>query len=69
MAIRGVLSTLADLLLSHGDRGVRLNVAQAFANYGAAAREYVPTLRIAVAAERDPIVRKTLEGTLTLLER
>ena len=42
MAIRGVLSTLADLLLSHGDRGVRLNVAQAFANYGAAAREYVP---------------------------
>jgi hypothetical protein len=69
MAIRGALPTLADLLMSHDDRGVRLVAAQAFAAYGAAAREYVPTLRIAASAERDPIVRKTLEGTLALLDK
>jgi HEAT repeat protein len=69
MAIRAALPTLADLLISHSDSGVRLNVAQAFASYGAAAREYVTNLRIAASAEQNPIVRQTLVGTLTLLEK
>ena len=47
----------------------RTGVAQGIAAYGAAARQYLPDLRAAVAVETDAITRKTIEGTITVITR
>ena len=56
-------------MLKHNEQRVRLAAAQAVAAYGAAARPYLPQLREALAAERDEITRKTLEGTIGLIQK
>ena len=69
LLIPNALPRLADLMVSHGDRGVRLAAVQAIARYGRAAAEQLPLLRVALASESDSVVRQTIEGTISVLER
>jgi HEAT repeat protein len=54
-------------LLSHKAQNVRLLVSQGIAAFGPEAAKYVPQVEAAIAVERDDIVRKTLEGTLSVI--
>lgn len=56
-------------LLVHGSREVRVQVGQALAAYGAAATPYLGEIAAALTAERDDIVRNTLEGALAAIHR
>ena len=54
--------------LTDPDRGVRLTSAQLIGHFKAAASDLIPTLLDAAERETDPIVQKTLLGTVTLLQ-
>jgi len=56
-------------LLKHGDRGVRLMVAQSLAAQAEACSACVKDLEEALQVEQDDIVRKTLDGTLTAIRK
>ncbi len=56
-------------LLAHESRVVRVSAALAFADYAADARAYLPALRGALEAESDAVVRNTLRGAITVIER
>lgn len=55
-------------LVAHPSRAVRLQVGQALQAYGLAARPYLDSLKTALAAEQDDVVRKTLEGAIARIQ-
>lgn len=56
-------------LLQHPAYQVRMAAAQAVASFGREARDYLPRLRQAAEAETDEITRKTILGTISVVER
>ena len=60
------LPTIVEML-GRPEQNVRLQAAQALAAYGPPARAYLARIEGALAAERDPIIRKSLEATVDLL--
>jgi len=47
----------------------RMGIAQGIASYGAAARPYLPQLQAALAAETDDITKKTIAGTISVINK
>jgi HEAT repeat protein len=56
-------------LLTHPDRGIRIAAPQALANYGRDAAAYLPQLQVALASEKDDLVRRTLEGAIRAIQK
>jgi HEAT repeat protein len=55
--------------LKNPSRNARLSVAQGIAAYGEAARQYLPELQAALAAETDDVTRKTIAGTIAVITK
>jgi HEAT repeat protein len=55
--------------LKNPSRNARLSVAQGIAAYGEAARQYLPELQAALAAESDDVTRKTIAGTISVITK
>lgn len=56
-------------LMKRPEKNVRLQAVQAVAAFGPAARQFIPEVEQALAAEKDEVVRRTLEATLELLRQ
>jgi len=56
-------------LVSHPDRAVRLQVAQALQAYGMAAQPYLNALTAAAATEPDEAVKKTLDAAVARIQK
>ncbi len=67
--VKDALPTVVSYLQRHPEVRVRLAAAQSLAMYGAAAAPYLPALQEALAQESDPTTRKTIEGTIRVIQR
>lgn len=67
--VESALPDVVSILESHSSVRVRVAAAQAVAMFGASAASYLSRLRDALAREPDEITRRTIAGTIAVVER